>query len=348
VRILIAGASGGPHLGGSFHRAAAKLGFEAQLFDINQAWQHGTLYQKLLWHLGGRRPARMRRFGRQLIELCQQLRPQVLVATGMSPLSTAVLLACQRLGLRCVNFSTDDPFSGTHRAAWFFKALRQYDVVFSPRRANLEDLRRHGCRDVAYLPFGYDPDLFHPPAEPVSPEMESDLFFAGAADRGRVPFVAAALQSGIKVRLHGTYWDRYPETRGASLGQADIPTLRQAIRGCRVALCVVRHENRDGHAMRTFEIPAVGACMVVEDTAEHRAIFGPDGETVCYFRTPQEMVAKTSWLLDHPAERERLRSAVHARIIRGHNTYADRLQAMIQEKRQLEELNHGLQGSPSG
>ena len=330
MRILIVGASGSSHIGGSLLRAAERLGLERRFCDINEAWRHGTLVQKLLWHFGERRPARLGTFGRKVLGLCTQFRPDLLLATGTAPLSAAILQQCQRLGVRCANFSTDDPFSRVHHVGWFLHALRHYNVVFSPRRANSEELKAHGCPRVEYLPFGYDSNLFHPLADPAMPGMESDLFFAGTGDRGRVPFIAAALQAGLQVRLHGIDWGRYAETKGVSRGQADIPTMRQTIYGCRVALCLVRHENRDGHSMRSFEVPAVGACMVVEETPEHREIFGPDGKAVRYFRTPQEMVETTSWLLHQIPERKRLREKSHQHIVRGRNTYADRLSFMVE------------------
>jgi len=233
-----------------------------------------------------------------------------------------------------VNYSTDDPFNKARPAPWFLSALPGYDIIFTPRRANLDDFKIHGCARVEYLPFGYDPDLFYLPTEPMMEQMASDLFFAGAADRGRLPFIAAALKAGLKVRLHGIYWDRHAETRGVSLGQADIPTLRRAIQACRVALCVVRHENRDGNSMRTFEVPAVGACMVAEDTEDHREIFGGEGECVLYFKTPEEMVRKTKWLLAEDAERERLKRQAHEGIVRGQNTYGDRLLAITKHFRE--------------
>ena len=81
--------------------------------------------------------------------------------------------------------------------------------------------------------------------------------------------------------------------------------------------------------MRIFELPAVGACMVVEDTAEHREIFGEEGGCVLYSKTPDEMVNKTKWLLERPDERERLKRNAHQHIISGRNTYGDRLASMI-------------------
>jgi spore maturation protein CgeB len=81
--------------------------------------------------------------------------------------------------------------------------------------------------------------------------------------------------------------------------------------------------------MRTFEIPAIGACMLTEDTEEHREILGPEGEAVVYFRSIPEMLEKARWLVDHKEERYRLAATAHERIVRGLNTYQDRLRSML-------------------
>ncbi len=81
--------------------------------------------------------------------------------------------------------------------------------------------------------------------------------------------------------------------------------------------------------MRTFEAPALGGPLLVEDTPEHREIYGPDGETVVFFTNLEEMVQRARWLLENPAERARLAAASHARITSGANTYADRLKTML-------------------
>lgn len=326
-RVLIVGAAEGSHIGGSLLHGAATLGIEAQLCDTAAAWPRERLLQKILWRYGGKRPLGGRAFEKRLLESVHSFHPQLLIATGMAPLRARTLRRLHSLGIRCVNLSTDDPFNPQHRASWFLEALREYDVIFSPRRANEEELRAHGCRSIVDLPFGYDPRLFYPVSG--EPGDESDLLFAGVGDRDRLPYIAAALESGIRVRLHGIDWDRFPETAKITSGQADIATLRRAIASCRVALCLVRRSNRDGHSMRTFEVPAVGACMVVEDTRDHRDVFGPEGETVCYFQTPGAMVAKVRQLLDDEPRRLRLRDDVHRRVVNGGNTYADRLRAIV-------------------
>jgi spore maturation protein CgeB len=142
--------------------------------------------------------------------------------------------------------------------------------------------------------------------------------------------IKTLVQAGFHVALYGGYWERYTAARSCSRGHAGPSILRKAISGARVALCLVRRANRDGHVMRSFEVPAMGGCLLVEDTADHRVLFGDDGEAVVYFRTREEMAPKLRWLLDHPDERQRLATAAHRLITTGSHTYRDRLITMLE------------------
>ncbi|MFN7918893.1 MAG: glycosyltransferase [Bryobacteraceae bacterium] len=218
---------------------------------------------------------------------------------------------------------TDDPWNRAHRAAWFLEALREYDHVFSPRRANLDDLRGATSGHVEYLPFAYDPALFFEPRGRA--DHGDDVIFAGGGDADRVPYIAALSKAGFRVGLYGGYWDRYPETRGLTRGMVDPAQLREVIASAKIALCLVRKANRDGHCMRTFEVPAVGACMLVEDTDEHRELLGPDMAAVAYFRSLDEMVVRAAHLIGNYALRARLAAASKALVASGRHTYKDRL-----------------------
>jgi hypothetical protein len=258
--------------------------------------------------------------------------PQVLITTGINPLAAWALSKISEMGIRRLNFLTDDPWNPAHRADWFFQALPLYDHIFSPRRSNLPDLQQLGCRQVSWLPFAYAPELHYPEktlSENDAPPYAADVIFAGGADADRVSYFAKLLEAGFDVALYGGYWDRFSSTRAAWRGHADPPTLRKVIGAAKVALCLVRRDNRDGHAMRTFEVPAIGACMLVEDTAEHREIFGADEQAVVFFSTARQMVEKMHWLLNNQAERQRFAQRAHNIIVQGKNTYADRLRQML-------------------
>ena len=146
-----------------------------------------------------------------------------------------------------------------------------------------------------------------------------------------MPYLAALIRADVNVALYGGYWERYPQTAGFTRGHADPQTLRKAVNAAKVSLCLVRRANRDGNVMRSFELPAMGACMLTEDTEEHREIFGDNGKTVLFFRTREEMIEKLHWLLAHDEERNRLKSAAHRVVTTGGNSYGDRLETMLQQ-----------------
>ena len=81
--------------------------------------------------------------------------------------------------------------------------------------------------------------------------------------------------------------------------------------------------------MRTFEVPAVGAALLMENTDEHRDLFGPEGQAALYFDHIPEMTEKARWLLDHDEERKRMAEAARRIVIEGAHTYHDRLRQML-------------------
>jgi spore maturation protein CgeB len=284
------------------------------------------------WHLRQHRPARLEEFSRHVLDLCRIHRPAWLLATGLAPLTAEAIDEIRALGAACLNYLTDDPWNPHHRTPWFLRALPRYDRVFSPRQANLADLRAASCPAVAYLPFAYHPEL-HRPEEPGGEEehrrLACDVLFVGGSDSDRLPWITRLISAGLDVALYGGYWERDRATRQYSRGHADPATVRKATAAAKVALCLVRQANRDGHVMRTFEIAAMRGCMLAEDTAEHRQLLGEEGEAVLYFNSPDEMVVKARWLLDNPEERRRLAGALYQRVTGGCNTYRDRLKTML-------------------
>ena len=144
----------------------------------------------------------------------------------------------------------------------------------------------------------------------------------------------AFMKAGPPVALVGGYWDRFSATRQHALGHKPPETVRDWT-AAKVNLCLVRRANRDGHVMRSFEIAAVGGCMLAEDTDEHREIFGPDGEAVLYFRTPEEAGARARALVANPTERARLSASIRTRIVAGRHTYRERLASMLDATAEL-------------
>jgi spore maturation protein CgeB len=332
VRLLIVGNRGGTNVGGCLEAAGAELGLDVRVLEARRAMEAPAPLRRVNWWLRGRRPTWLRWFGREAVATCRAWRPDGLIATGLAPLDAAALRALGGLGVPRVCYLTDDPWNPAHRGAWALRALPEYDAVLSPRRANLGDLARLGCRQVAYLPFAYAPHLHYPDPPASAAEaaaLAADVVFAGGGEPERARLIGRLAAAGFRVALYGSLWERFPETRGLTRGQADPATVRRATSAARVALGLVRRANRDGHTMRSFEAPAIGACLLLEDTDEHREIFGTPGAAAVYFRDAGEMLDGLRWLLAHDAERARLAAAAHRLVTREGHAYRDRLAAML-------------------
>lgn len=311
------------------------MGIDTAVHDIRLASEGPRWATAVSWRLG-RRPLRIRRFGKSLIERCAQFQPRVVLCVGIAPVSRDVLVTLRKMGISVYNYLSDDPWNPARHARWFLKALRHYDCVFSPRRANLDDLKRHGCPAVSYLPFAYSEEIHlnrdcgteaqgRTEEDPSAP----DIVFVGGADSDRIPFMTALIQANFHLQLYGGYWERYAQTRHHACGHVQPREAPRVTANAKIALCLVRRANRDGHVMRSFEIPAMGGCMLAESTAEHRDLFGEEGQAVLYFENIPELIQKARWLLDHPDERQRLRAGVHRLITSGGHTYRDRLRSML-------------------
>lgn len=334
--LLIVGNRGGTNVAQSLSRAAEDLAFPCSLLDARGAQSSFRLVNALAWRLLNRRPAQMSAFGNTLIDRAKHEQATLLLTTGLCPVSKDVLLALKQFGVLCMHYSTDDPWNPGQRAEWFMQTLPLYDVIFTPRTRNIADFVGLGCKTVRYLPFGYDESIFG--SEHVtlpSSAQTSEVLFVGGADRDRFNFIEVLLSEGIPMALVGGYWDRYPSVKAHALGHKSPDELSALTRAAKVNLCLVRRANRDGHVMRSFEMAALGACMVVEDTEEHRDIFGPEGECVVYFSDPHQAAAKIRLLLSQPTKRNRLSRAVQAKITTSNHTYTHRLQSMLQSAQEF-------------
>lgn len=314
-------------VGNQLHEAATKLSLETRLIELSDG--HGSgIARKLTFKLLGDYPLRGLKFNDTLLAALHEERPRYLLSTGKAPIFAETLHEARSLGIHTVNFSTDDPWNPLYRARWALESLKAYSRVATPRTANLAQTRKL-AQSAEYVQFGYSPSQ-HFWTELPENAHEGDVFFAGGCDEDRAPYFRALIQAGIRPALYGGYWDNHDVFRPYHRGIASLSDMRRLHAEIPISICLVRRANRDGHVMRTFEAPAMGACLAMEDTEEHRAIFGQDGKNVVYFSDPESLVLVCKQLLDSPETRRRLREYCHALISGGGHTYSDRLRQMLQ------------------
>lgn len=331
-RLLIIGIPQPTHVGRHFFHAARSLAWEVDLMDLTTAYAAPVWMKRIYWHLMGHRPARLGAFSAAVVKKCRAERPDFVLTTGLAPVNEYALKEIAALGIPVANFLTDDPWNPAHRAPWFMRALPSYRHVFTPRHANEADLQEHGVQSLSYLPFAYAPEDHHPP-ESLSAEERGKwsglVAFIGGADADRVALVRALVRAGVPVGLWGGYWKEQPDLAAYAHGHADEETCRKVVAAAGANLCLVRRANRDGHSMRSFELPAIGGCLLVEDTADHRSLYGPDGEAVFYFEQMADLPARARVALSITnGQCEILRQKARQKVESSGNTYADRLESI--------------------
>jgi hypothetical protein len=329
-RILFVGNLGGTNVATSFSSAGLDLGYEVSVIEPKIAYQGFYPLKKINWLLLGRMPSSIKVFNEKFLAEVNSFKPAVIITFGISPPFSDLIKHIRKMGVVFANFLTDDPWSA-NKACWFVDSIKNYDFVFCTKSKVLIDCKYENPRSF-FLPFGYDSHLFGLNQRKDFIGDIFDVYFAGGADGDRIPMLKLLIDTGMKVGIHGGYWNLDSSTKKSWLGHGNPKELCCYTSSSRISLCLVRRANRDGHVMRTFEAAASGGCMLVEDTEEHREIFGADGECVVYFSSDAEMVTKAKWLLGHPEERFRLRKAVYKKIVvDGENTYHDRLKFILQK-----------------
>lgn len=321
------------HVGKHFLDAAADLGLAAEIVDSRKTQSKSKWINRFFWHLLDHRPPFQKRFNREFLATVRAFRPTHVLTSGLTPLVADTLDQLGQMGIACLNFSTDDPWNPAHFCRWNQAALPRFTAIFNPRSANHDDFLKAGCRHVVPLPFAYsrschyitDEDPFQGAWNP-SPNQ---ILFAGAADTDRLEYLQALIAAGFEPLLYGINWSRYSWAKPFHRGILSIEHQRYMVSRVPLCLGLVRRANRDSHSMRTYEIPAMGGCLVTESTPDHHQLFGSSGEATRFFRTPGELVAVCADLFAMANLRRELADAARVRVVSGGNSYTDRLKQIL-------------------
>jgi spore maturation protein CgeB len=340
MRILLATSFQGYNAGCSFERALRDLGLECRaVAEDEHLYPEGrTLRSRVLGRLFGR-PIGYHAYNRYLLAAAREFRPDLFLITRGAYVSPDTLRALKRdTGAFLVNYSTDDPFN-RFATSDQRDGIPFYDLYVTTRTANIDDISKAGARNVVFVPFGYDPVIHFPEATVSAEEQErfaSDVVFIGAADSDRAPFFERLVKElpGIRLHLYGAHWERHMRLRRFHRGNAIGRDYRLALSGTKIAPCLVRRVNRDGHVMRTFEVPACGAFMLAELTSEHQLWF-EKGRDVDYFDGVDEFVTKVKIYLGEAESRRRMAVSAHHTLIAGNHSYRDRIQYTLETAARL-------------
>jgi spore maturation protein CgeB len=307
-----------------------------------------SIAERIADRVAGRPLSGYQQLNRAMVELAAAFSPDmILIGKGRWFTPAALGAAAKISGAMLVNWATDDPFNRIDSSRELLKSIPLYDLYVCTKKNIMTDVRRGGCANVAYVRFGYKPEV-HFPELPANDEERDryacDVMFIGGCDPHRSAYFEALIRAmpEVKLRLYGMYWERVRALRPCARGFAVARDYRLAIGGAKIAVNLVRRANRDDHVMRTFEIPACGGFMLTERSSTHEELFAEDNEAA-FFGSPDEFVAKVRSYLGRDEDRARIAATGYRKITHGRHSYGDRLVEIIQ----LAQSVRGLQKAPA-
>lgn len=278
---------------------------------------HTWASQRLLTHLRG----------------CNDRYRWIVVFKGMQ-FSRHVLEECRKLAPTAlwVNVNPDDPYNLVSRAASnsnIIESLSFFDAYCMWSRPIADRLRADGCKNVIYLPFGYD-TTYHVPHEPTPKASPACISFIGSWDKEREGVLARL--AGYKVSIHGNGWERaaraFPLSGSLAYRNVFWPEMAAINGSSAICLNMLRPQNRGSHNMRTFEIPAMGGLMLTSRTAEQQEFF-PENEACYMYADVAELQEKIEYILANKQEADRVR-ARGMELVREHS-YVNRIRFILKE-----------------
>ncbi len=191
---------------------------------------------------------------------------------------------------------TPDPQILFHRSRHFINSVRLYDLLFTTKPCELDLYKELGARSVHLTYQAYDENRFYPrePSEQDFIKYNTDVVLIGHYEKYRADCIKAIVDSSVKVKVWGEYWERYakwhPWARNVVMGRSIIcDQYCLALSSAAICLGLLSRFIPESTTTRSFEIPACGGFMLADRTKEHLELF-EEGKEAEFFSSKEELV----------------------------------------------------------
>lgn len=237
-------------------------------------------------------------------------------------------------GTVLVHYSPDDMFNPDNQSGRYLRGIPLYDLHVTTKSYNVAELEAAGARRVLFVNNAYDPATHRPlmltPAE--TQRFGCDVGFVGSFEEERALMLLGLAREGVRIRVWGEAWEGlrgdHPnlDVRREYL---DGPEYAKAVNATRINLGFLRKANRDLQTTRSVEIPACGAFLLAERTAEHLDLFR-EGEEAEFFEGPAELLEKILYYLAHEDRRKAVALAGLERCRRSGYSNSETLRPVVE------------------
>lgn len=199
-----------------------------------------------------------------------------------------------------LSISEDDMYAHHNRSHYYEGCLPLYDIVFTTKTYNLQELRKLGARRTEFFLDSYD-ELLHRPLLDYSDikAKDIDVSFIGTFEPERAATIKWLGEQGIKVVVFGNGWGEIKDM-SANINIQNFPVYGEdyvtVINRSKINLGFLRKINRDEVTSRTMEITGSKGFLLAERTKRHQELF-EEGVEADFFSSDQELLEKIKFYL---------------------------------------------------
>lgn len=316
--------------GRSLSEAFEKNGYkEVRLFSWQDELADDNGVYKRIQNKLARGPI-IAKINRRLLQECEDYEPDLVFLYRCRLIFFSTVKKIKSEGAVIFSYNNDNPFSAYYpKYFWrhYRRSIRYDDVTFVYRKSNIEQCIQKGSQQVVLLRSYYIASQNYPMK---NDEKKYDVVFLGHYENDdRLKYIDALTTAGIQVGVPSVAWAGIREENECILRlENTMKEYNTILNESKIALVFLSSLNHDTYTRRCFEIPATKTFMLSQYTDDLASMFEPDKEAV-YFKTPDELVEKAKYYLEHEDERDRIAKAGYDRLMRDGHEIGDRVQQIM-------------------
>ncbi|HLC78135.1 MAG TPA: glycosyltransferase [Candidatus Nanoarchaeia archaeon] len=189
----------------------------------------------------------------------------------------------------------------------YYALFFDYCLIF---QKNFESIyKKEGISNV-YSILGANTSKYHP----LNVRKEYDVGFIGTPKSNRYKCIKYLKDNGIKVKVAGAGWEKYPEFKEDYLGKLTTEESTEFISKSKINLSFTRNYFGELHYnSRIFEIMACKSFVITEYFKGYRDLF-KENECVL-FDTNEYLLKKINYYLKHEKEREEIAKNAYKKTV---------------------------------
>lgn len=340
MKILLVGSFNHPMYAPAFESGFKALGhnvisldYENYLYGNGKLGSLMTQVQNRL-HLG----PKLFNYNRDIINQAKKHRPDFIFLYRCYNIWPSTVKKLKQMGFFVFTYNNDDPFSGTPNLGFyrnFHRILNLSDANFVYRKKNIADYESVGAKNIqVLLPYFIEKSNFYEPCEDTIPVA----FLGHYENDGRDKYIKALVDADIPVTIfNGSDWESaplYENIKSCIKSGKRGAEYNHTINQCQIAIVFLSKLNSDTYTRRCFEIPATKTLMLSEYTDDLNNMF-PSDKCAVFFKTPEEMVEKCHYLLNHQEEIKLIAENGYERLKELGGSEVDRCRQIIETYNKL-------------